>query len=162
MPSNLYGPNDNYHPTNSHVMASLIRKFLNAKKKNLPFVTCWGNGAVFREFLHVDDLAEAVIFCIENWDPSDKDSPKDCLGNPLNHLNIGTGKDISIKDLVHKIAFFTNYQGEILWDVSKPNGTPKKLLDISRINKLGWESKINLDLGIQNTIKNINYSLMQI
>ena len=101
MPTNLYGPNDNYHPQNSHVMAAMIRKFLIAKKYNYPSITCWGTGSIFREFLHVDDLAESVIFCIENWFPPIKILQK-IKGKILNHLNIGTGKDITIKDLTSK------------------------------------------------------------
>ena len=158
MPTNLYGPNDNYHPKNSHVIAALIRKFLIAKKENSSSVTCWGSGNVFREFLHVDDLADAVIFCLENWDYSNTNAPKDSTGKFLNHLNVGTGKDISIKELATKIAAITNYRGEILWDTSKPDGTPKKLLDVSRINKLGWESKIDLDKGLVDTIRELKIS----
>ena len=157
MPTNLYGPNDNYHPENSHVMAALIRKFLIAKKENLPSVTCWGTGKVFREFMHVDDLADGIIFCLKNWNPSDKNAPIDYLGNPLNHLNIGTGKDISIKELSLKIAKLTDFKGEILWDVSKPDGTPKKLLDVSRLKKIGWEPKISLEDGIRATILSLDY-----
>ncbi len=160
MPTNLYGPNDNYHPEKSHVMASLIRKFLVAKRNNYSSVQCWGSGSVFREFLHVDDLAEAAIFCINNWDPSDTNAPKDCNGKPLNHLNIGTGLDISIKDLATKIASITNFKGKILWDTSKPDGTPRKLLDVSRINQLGWQAKIDLDTGIKKTINNLNLELI--
>ena len=160
MPTNLYGPNDNYHPRDSHVMAALIRKFLIAQKENLPSVTCWGSGEVFREFMHVDDLANGVVFCLRNWYPSRSNAPKDRYGKVLNHLNIGTGTDISIKDLASKIAFLTNFKGEILWDKSKPNGTPKKLLDVSRINKLGWKAKINLDDGIKKTIASLNKELI--
>jgi len=157
MPTNLYGPNDNYHPENSHVMAALIRKFLIAKKENLPSVTCWGTGKVFREFMHVDDLADGIIFCLKNWHPSDKNAPIDSLGNPLNHLNIGIGNDISIKELSLKIAKLTNFKGEILWDTSKPDGTPKKLLDVSRLKKIGWEPKISLEDGIKETILSLDY-----
>jgi len=159
MPTNLYGPNDNYHENNSHVMAALIRKFIIAKKQNLSSVTCWGSGNVYREFMHVDDLAKGVIFCLQHWNPSSKNAPKDSFGRPLNHLNIGTGNDISIKELANKIARFTNYKGEILWDTSKPDGTPKKLLDVSKINELGWEAKITLDDGIKQTINSLNNSL---
>ena len=155
MPTNLYGPNDNYHPSDSHVMAALIRKFLIAKKENLPTVTCWGTGNVFREFLHVDDLADGIIFCLNNWHPSQSNAPKDCFGKPLNHLNIGTGTDISIKNLALKIADAVNFKGKILWDSTKPDGTPKKLLDVTRINKLGWKAKINLDHGIKKTIQSL-------
>lgn len=158
MPTNLYGPNDNYHPQNSHVMAAIIRKFVIAKFKSKSSVSFWGSGSVFREFLHVDDLAEAIIFCIENWHPSDDNSPRDSNGRILNHLNIGTGKDITIKELVSKIAKLTSYKGEILWDSSKPDGTPKKLLDVSRINNLGWKAKIKLDSGIKQTINNLDIS----
>ena len=156
MPTNLYGPNDNYHPQNSHVIAALIRKFLIAKKNNLPSVECWGTGTAYREFMHVDDLADAVVFCIENWHPSDKKSPKDSSGNKLNHLNVGTGKDISIKELSIKIAKLIEYQGKIIWDKSKPDGTPKKVLDVTRINKLGWHAKIDLMTGLSSTIENLN------
>ena len=156
MPTNLYGPNDNYHPQNSHVIAALIRKFLIAKANNLPSVECWGTGAVYREFMHVDDLADAIIFCLENWDPSDRKSPKDSLGNPLNHLNVGTGKDISIKELSIKIAKSIKFKGEIIWDTSKPDGTPKKVLDVTRINNLGWHAKINLLTGLRRTIEKLN------
>ena len=153
MPTNLYGPNDNYHPENSHVMASLIRKFSIAREQNISKVNCWGTGSVFREFLHVDDLAEASIFCLRQWDPSEKNAPKDSNGNPINHLNVGTGKDISIKELAHKIANIVGFKGDILWDTNKPDGTPKKLLDVTKINNLGWQSRINLNEGLKNTIK---------
>ena len=160
MPTNLYGPNDNYHPEESHVMAALIRKFVIAKKNNLPFVTCWGSGNVYREFLHVDDLAEAVYFCLSNWDPSKIESPKDNFGRSLNHLNVGTGKDILIKDLAIKVAEILSYEGKILWDKSKPDGTPRKVLEVSRINKIGWSAKIDLDLGIKETIKNFEKNII--
>ena len=152
MPTNLYGPNDNYHPLNSHVVPSLIRKFSVARRDNLSSVTCWGSGSVSRELMHVDDLAEAVIFCLENWFPSEIDAPKDNAGNPLNYLNVGTGKDISIKELAKKIAEIVRFNGEIFWDENMPDGTPRKVLDISRLKKLGWESKIDLTSGLENTI----------
>ena len=156
MPTNLYGPNDNYHPQNSHVIAALIRKFLIAKKNNISSVECWGTGSAYREFMHVDDLADAIIFCIENWHPADKNSPKDSSGNQLNHLNVGTGKDISIKELSIKIAKLTEYKGKIIWDKSKPDGTPKKVLDVTRINNLGWHAKIDLMTGLSRTIEKLN------
>ena len=137
-------------------MAALIRKFIIAKRENLPSVTCWGTGKVFREFMHVDDLANGIIFCLKHWYPTRENAPKDCFGNPLNHLNIGTGSDISINDLALKIADLTNFKGEILWDPSKPDGTPKKLLDVSRIKELGWQSKINLEYGIKKTIDSLD------
>tara|TARA_B100000212_G_scaffold271903_1_gene211301 strand:- start:3007 stop:4032 length:1026 start_codon:yes stop_codon:yes gene_type:complete len=156
MPTNLYGPNDNYHPQNSHVIASLIRKFLLAKVNKQSSVTCWGDGSPLREFLHVDDLAEAIIFCLKEWDPENKESPKDNLGNPLNHLNVGTGKEISIKYLARLIAEITDFKGKINWDTSKPNGTIRKVLDVRKINQLGWSSKISLRDGIVKTIKELN------
>ena len=152
MPTNLYGPGDNYHPENSHVMAALISKFSNATLNSKPYVECWGSGTPFREFLHVDDLGDAVVFCLENWHPNKENAPKDIFGNPLNHLNIGTGKDISIKQLAGKISELTGFKGEIIWDKSKPDGTPKKQLNISKISNLGWFPKISLDEGIKETI----------
>ena len=136
MPTNLYGPNDNYHPQNSHVLPALINRFKNAKEANLNKVTCWGTGNALREFLYVDDLAEAVIFCLRNWDPSSSKAPKDNKGDPLYFLNVGTGIDISIKDLANKISKKIGFQGEILWDVTKPDGTPRKLLNIDKISEL--------------------------
>ncbi len=153
MPTNLYGPNDNYHPTESHVMAALIRRFFEAKKSNSTSVTCWGTGSPLREFMYVDDLGDAVIFALENWFPSSVEAPLNDEGEPLTYLNVGTGKDISIKDLSEKIANLIGFQGEILWDSSKPDGTPKKQLDISRLLKMGWNPKITLDQGIEETIK---------
>tara|TARA_B100000242_G_scaffold120840_1_gene84723 strand:- start:271 stop:1269 length:999 start_codon:yes stop_codon:yes gene_type:complete len=156
MPTNLYGPNDNYHPLNSHVVPGLIRKFSIAKRDNLSSVTCWGSGLVCRELMHVDDLAGAVIFCLENWFPSEIDAPKDNSGNPLNYLNVGTGKDISIKELAKKIAEIVKFDGEIFWDKNMPDGTPRKVLDISRLKKLGWEAKIDLISGLENTINSLD------
>ena len=152
MPTNLYGPGDNYHPQNSHVMASLIRKFCEASKNSNQSVTCWGTGSPFREFLHVDDLGDAAVFALENWDPSASNAPLDSDGKPLTILNVGTGEDISIKDLANKIAKILDFKGEIIWDTSKPNGTPKKQLDVSKLMNLGWKNKINLEEGIQKTI----------
>ena len=156
MPTNLYGPNDNYHPLNSHVVPSLIRKFSVAKRDKLSSVTCWGSGLVCRELMHVDDLAEAAIFCLENWFPSDISAPKDISGYPLNFLNVGTGKDISIKELAQKIAEIVKFDGEIFWNKKMPDGTPRKVLDISRLKKLGWESKIDLNSGLTNTINDLD------
>ena len=153
MPTNLYGPGDNYHPENSHVMASLIRKFYEASKESLPSVTCWGTGNPLREFLHVDDLGEAVVFSLENWDPNSINAPADKDGSPLSILNVGTSKEISIKELAKKIASFTNYKGKIIWDNSRPDGTPRKKLNINKITSLGWLPKIDLDEGIKRTLK---------
>ena len=153
MPTNLYGPKDNYDPNNSHVMASLIRKFCTATEFNQKEVFCWGTGTPCREFLHVNDLGEAATFVLENWNPDDANAPKDKFGKPLQILNVGTGQDISIKDLSKKIALICNYKGEIIWDKDKPDGTPKKLLNISNLKSLGWHSKISLDDGIKWSIK---------
>jgi len=159
MPTNLYGPNDNYHPINSHVIASFIKKFKDAAKANSSSVTCWGTGKPLREFLHVDDLASAAIFCLENWDPDSIDSPRDSEGNILNYLNVGTGKDISIKNLAELIAKLTKYKGLINWDLSKPDGTPRKLLNVERIKKLGWEPTINLKEGIERTLSEMDQKI---
>ena len=156
MPTNLYGPGDNYHPQYSHVMAALIKKFYTAKKENLPEVTCWGTGNPYREFLHVNDLGDAVIFCLENWDPSSEFAPKDKNGDKILLLNVGSGVEISIKDLANKIANILNYDGNIVWDKSKPDGTPRKKLNTKKINKLGWHAKISLDKGIQETLRNLD------
>lgn len=153
MPSNLYGPGDNYHPENSHVLASFIRKFYLASKRSLPTVNCWGTGTPLREFLHVDDLAAAVLFTLQNWDPDGNNAPLDKNGNPLYFLNVGSGYEISIRDLAYKIKKITNFQGDIVWDHSKPDGTPRKLLNASKIKKLGWEPRIDLDIGIKKTLE---------
>tara|TARA_B100001287_G_C22617882_1_gene498556 strand:- start:122 stop:1144 length:1023 start_codon:yes stop_codon:yes gene_type:complete len=152
MPTNLYGPGDNYHPQNSHVLPALIWKFYNATINNISEVTCWGSGNPLREFLHVDDLARACIFAINNWDPSKVDRPTDSLGKPLNWLNVGSNDEISIRDLALKIAKIFNYKGEIRWDKSKPDGTFRKKLDTSQMEKLGWNPLIDLDEGIKGTI----------
>ena len=153
MPTNLYGPGDNFDKNSSHVMASFIKKFFLATKNSLPRVTCWGTGTPMREFMHVDDLGEAASFVLENWNPNLISSPKNKEGKPLTFLNVGTGKDISIKDLAIKIAGINNFLGEISWDHDKPDGTPKKQLDISNLKKLGWEPKISLNDGIKSTLK---------
>ena len=154
MPSNLYGPGDNYNEETSHVLAAFIRKFYFASLKKSKEVICWGSGNPFREFLHVDDLADACLFALEKWDPDHKDSPLKDNGKPLYFLNVGTGKDLKIIELANKIALSTNYKGKIIWDKSKPDGTPRKKLDITRIQKLGWNPTIKLDEGISQEIKN--------
>lgn len=143
MPTNLYGPNDNYDPQNSHVLPAFILKFYQAKIQNLPEVTVWGTGSPRREFLHVDDLADAVIFLMQNYDQHD-------IGEII---NIGCGQDISIKDLAGKIRDVVGYTGKVHWDTSKPDGTPRKLLDISKIVKLGWQPKISLDEGLKSVYR---------
>jgi len=153
MPTNLYGTGDNYDKLTSHVIASLIRRFYEAKLKNKKEVICWGTGSPRREFLNVDDLAEASLFVLENWNLESNSSPRDTKGELLSFLNVGTGKDISIKDLAELIADLVGFNGLIRWDESKPNGTPKKLLDITRINKMGWKAKIKLKDGLISAIE---------
>ncbi len=153
MPTNLYGPKDNFHPQNSHVMAALIKKFSDAVASQSMQVTCWGSGSPMREFMHVDDLADAVLFVLERWNPDSIKGPLDITGKKLTHLNVGTGKDISIKDLSLKIAKATGFKGQIIWDKQKPDGVLKKQLDISRLKNMGWEAKIGLDLGIKQMVK---------
>lgn len=147
MPTNLYGPNDNYHLKNSHVLPALLRKFIEAKRQNLPFVEVWGTGSPKREFLHVDDLADACYFLMQNYSDSQL-------------VNIGTGTDISILNLAKTIQSAVGYQGEIKLDTSKPDGTPRKLVDVSKLSNLGWQAQIPLDEGIQmvyNEVKNIEW-----
>jgi len=136
MPTNLYGPNDNYNKATSHVLPALIRRFHEAKLTKQPSVTCWGDGSALREFLYVDDLADLCVFLMNNYSSSQT-------------INAGTGKEISIKDLATLVANIVDYKGEILWDTSKPNGTPRKLLDISKTENLGWHYKTSLKEGIQ-------------
>lgn len=136
MPTNLYGPNDNYHPENSHVLPALIRRFHEAKVQNLPTVTIWGTGTVSREFLYVDDLADACLFLMQGYE-SDQT------------INIGTGKDLTIKDLATSIQEIVGYQGELIFDKTKPDGTPRKLLDVTKMTELGWQAKTSLSQGIR-------------
>ena len=152
MPTNLYGPGDNYHKSYSHVLPSLIKKFSEAKKLNKESVTCWGTGNPLREFLYVDDLADACLFAIDNWDPKSKESPKDNNGKPLYWLNVGSNSEISIKKLAEMISNLVGFEGKIIWDKSKPDGTPRKKLDATRMSKLGWNSKTSLNKGIQKTL----------
>ena len=159
MPTNLYGDGDNYNEHSSHVFASMIRRFVHAKLNNLESVTCWGSGSPMREFLHADDLADAVVFCLKFWDRSLESSPRTAEGKVLSYLNVGTGTDITIHDLAHLIAAEVGYQGQILWDTSKPDGTPKKLLDISRLKALGWTPSISLKNGVASAIKAYNQTI---
>lgn len=145
MPTNLYGPNDNFDLQTSHVLPALIRKFHEAKTNNNPAVTIWGTGKPLREFLFVDDLAEAILFMMEKVEASDLYN----LG--ITHLNVGSGKDISISDLAALISNIIGYNGKIEYDTTKPDGTPRKLMDVSRINKLGWKYKTELEEGIKKT-----------
>ncbi len=159
MPTNLYGPGDNYNLKTSHVLPALIRKFYEAKMNNLNSVKCWGTGNVFREFLHVDDLSEGIVFLLKKWDPNLKTSPKDLNGKPLTIMNIGTGKDITIKKLAEMISTFVGFKGSIEWDKSKPDGTFRKKLDVSKINQLGWSSKFSLEEGIMQSIKDFKMEM---
>jgi len=153
MPTNLYGPRDNYHPQNSHVIPSLIRKFHNAKKLNQNNVICWGTGSPLREFLYVQDLAKACLFLLRNWNPIE-DLSKQNVSNQekICWINVGSQYEISIKELAEKISDACDYKGKIIWDNSKPDGTPRKKLDTSKINNLGWFPKISLDEGIKLTL----------
>ncbi|MDE7154083.1 MAG: GDP-L-fucose synthase [Muribaculaceae bacterium] len=136
MPTNLYGPNDNYHPEHSHVLPALIRRFHEAAAANLPEVTCWGDGSPLREFLYVDDLANLCLFLMQNYS-----------GNET--VNAGTGKELTIKELTELVADVVGYKGAILWDTSRPNGTPRKLLDVSKATALGWIYRTELRQGIE-------------
>ncbi len=136
MPTNLYGPNDNYHPTHSHVLPALIRRFHEAKVEGKSSVTCWGDGSPLREFLYVDDLANLCVFLMNHYS-----------GNET--VNAGTGKELTIKALTELVARVVGYEGEILWDPSKPNGTPRKLLDVSKAESLGWKYRTELEDGIR-------------
>ncbi len=152
MPSNLYGPGDNYNLLNSHVIPALIRKFHDAKSRNLKEVICWGDGSPLREFLFVDDLAKACVFLLENWNPVNDLSRDEMREESSCIINVGANDEIKIKDLAKQIAFNIGFKGEITWDKSKPNGTPRKKLDNSKINNLGWLAKTNLNEGLKITI----------
>jgi len=138
MPCNLYGANDNFHPENSHVIPALIRRFHEAKIKSLPSVTCWGTGSARREFLNVDDLADALVFVMQRYNSSEI-------------INIGYGEDYTIKELTELICKVVGYEGKIIWDTTKSDGTPKRLLDSSKLSALGWKPQINLKTGLMST-----------
>jgi GDP-L-fucose synthase len=148
MPTNLYGLNDNYHPNNSHVLPALIRKFHEAKMNNAREVVIWGTGKPYREFLHVDDLADACYFLMQNY-------------NEPGFLNIGTGKDIQINDLALLVKEIVGFDGEIRNDTSKPDGTPRKLLDVSRLKHLGWSPGIKLKDGIRQVYEDFQVNFLQ-
>ena len=147
MPTNLYGINDNFHPENSHVVPALLRRFHEAKMQDFPSVTVWGSGSPMREFLYVDDMASACLHVMN--------LPKEVYGEHVlpmsSHINVGTGKDCTIRELANTIARAVGYQGDILWDTSKPDGTPRKLLDVSLLKRLGWQYSVELDEGIERT-----------
>lgn len=136
MPTNLYGPNDNYHPEHSHVLPALIRRFHEAKEAGAPSVTCWGDGTPLREFLYVDDLANLCVYLMNHYSEDET-------------VNAGSGKEISIRELAELVARVVGYSGKILWDTSKPNGTPRKLLDVSKVAALGWQYKTTLEDGMR-------------
>ncbi len=136
MPTNLYGPNDNYHPSHSHVLPAFIRRFHEAKESGASSVTCWGDGSPLREFLYVDDLANLCVFLMNSYTGDET-------------INAGTGKELTIKSLAELVAKAVGYEGEILWDTSRPNGTPRKLLDVSKAMELGWTYKTELEDGIR-------------
>jgi GDP-L-fucose synthase len=136
MPTNLYGPNDNYHPQNSHVLPAMLRRFHEARRDGLEAVTIWGTGTPRREFLHVDDLAEACFFLMNTYDEP-------------GFVNIGVGEDVSILELAQMVARIVGYEGEIRHDLSKPDGTPRKLMDVSKLHALGWQARIGLEEGIR-------------
>ena len=161
MPTNLYGKGDNYHSSNSHVLPALLDRFHSHKLEQKEFIECWGSGNPRREFLHVDDLADASIFALENWDPNKKDAPLDELGEPLNWINVGTGIDLSIKELAEIIANITSFSGDIIWNEDKPDGTYRKLLNVSKLEKLGWKSKISLKEGLMITYKDYKKELKE-
>ena len=140
MPTNLYGPNDNYDPMNSHVLPAFIRRFHEAKVNNLPNVVCWGDGSPLREFMYVDDLANLCVFLMNNYNDNEP-------------VNAGSGEELSIKDLAELVADIVGYNGEIIWDTSKPNGTPRKLLDLSKISNMGWKPETYLKEGISKVYK---------
>jgi GDP-L-fucose synthase len=138
MPTNLYGPNDNFDLETSHVLPALIRRFHEAKESNASYIECWGDGSAMREFLHVDDLAEACYLCMISY-------------NDSNIINVGTGQDLTIKELTELISTIIGYSGEIRWDTTKPNGTPRKVLNVDKIKSLGWEPRITILEGIKST-----------
>ncbi|MCO6498109.1 MAG: GDP-L-fucose synthase [Chitinophagaceae bacterium] len=140
MPTNLYGPGDNYDLKNSHVLPALLRKFHEAKMNNEPAVIVWGTGSPLREFLHADDLADALYFLMQHYDGAE-------------FVNVGTGKDISIGDLARLVQKITGYEGQLEFDISKPDGTPRKLMDVSKLTSLGWEPSIGFEEGIRNVYK---------
>ena len=155
MPTNLYGPGDNFHPESAHVIPALMRRLHEARASAQPTVTVWGSGEPRREFLHVDDLAAAALF-VMNLSPEDYRSQ---TSDRVSHLNVGTGQDCSIAELAEHLARVVGYQGEIVWDRSKPDGTPRKCLDVSRLRALGWRASIGFDEGLRRTYEWYRVSL---
>ena len=149
MPTNLYGPNDNFHLENSHVIPAMLRKFHEAKTTNSPAVVLWGTGKAMREFLHVDDMAAACVHVMN----LSKESYQSSTEPMLSHLNVGTGEDVTIRELAETIRQVVGYQGEITWDSSKPDGTPRKLMDANKLKSLGWQPQVVLAEGLANTYR---------
>lgn len=145
IPTNMYGPNDNYNLNTSHVLPTLIRKTHEAKINNTLFVEVWGTGTPLREFMYVDDLADAIYFLLNNI------NAKDIYEQGITHINVGTGKDLTIAELIQIVKKVVGYTGEIKFDFTKPDGTPRKLMDVSRVNNLGWVAKTDLGEGIEKT-----------
>ena len=145
MPTNLYGPGDNFHPENSHVVPALIRRFHEAVRDGTPEVVIWGTGTPYREFLHVDDMAEASLFVLD-LDKATYEANTDPM---LSHINVGTGQDVTIAELAHTIARITGFEGQVSFDPSKPDGTPRKLMDVSRLAAMGWRARIGLEEGLR-------------
>ena len=149
MPTNLYGPGDNFDPESSHVIPGMIRKFCDAKLKGAETVTLWGTGSPLREFLYVDDLASATLFCLEEYDSSVP-------------LNVGSGQEVTIRDLAGAVSEAVGFQGAIEWDTSKPDGTPRKLLDSSKLRSLGWEPQVELNEGLQLTLGRLPFECSRV
>ncbi|MCT8166645.1 MULTISPECIES: GDP-L-fucose synthase family protein [unclassified Pseudomonas] len=158
MPTNLYGPNDNYHPVNSHVIPALIRRFHEATLRSDETVVIWGSGNPKREFLHVDDMAAACVHVMH----LDNCAYKSCTKDMLSHVNVGTGLDCTIRELSETVAKITGYAGKIVFDTSKPDGTPRKLLDVSRLEQLGWKASIDLETGLRDAyewyVNNVSFA----
>jgi GDP-L-fucose synthase len=138
MPTNLYGPGDNFHPEHSHVIPALIRRFHEAKVNGDSQVTVWGSGTPMREFLYVDDCADAIVHLLKHYSGE-------------RHLNVGTGTDVTIRELAETVKRVVGFDGELAWDTTKPDGTPRKVMDVSRINALGWRAQVNLETGLKRT-----------
>lgn len=149
MPTNLYGPHDNFHPSNSHVIPALLRRFHEAREQNTPDVVVWGSGTPMREFLHVDDMAAASIHVIELA----QEVLQEYTQPMLSHINVGTGVDCTIRELAQTIAQVVGYKGRVVFDASKPDGTPRKLLDVTRLHQLGWYHEISLEAGLASTYR---------
>ena len=161
MPTNLYGTGDNYNPNTSHVLPALLRRFHEAKQRGDQTVTCWGTGSPLREFLHADDLGEACVFVLENWSALAESAPRDDAGQPLAFMNVGTGIDLSIYELATRIAATVGFNGTVEWDTTKPDGTPKKQLEVSRLRAMGWTAAISLPDGLARAYADFKQALSE-